>query len=233
MNQAGQHPLGAFEQRLLGELRQVVAEITRVPDLPDQSAAAPPRRRDALRLALIGGAAAAIAIAVVSALSLGGGAESKAWAVNRNADGTVTVEIDSLSDAAGLERKLNEAGVPALVQYLPPGKTCAGADVAASEEAGSHIAGVSGRVTHGEGHSTGGHESDRGGAIAIRAQDDGGVAFTVAPAAHPGETLVIRSQGLARGAAPAGHSQGSLPAGTISVSHVEGVARPCKVADSP
>jgi hypothetical protein len=57
------------------------------------------------------------------------------------------------------------------------------------------------------------------------------VAFTVAPAAHPGETLVIRSQGLPPGAAPAGHFQASLRAGTISVFHVKGVARACKVAD--
>jgi hypothetical protein len=46
--------------------------------------------------------------------------------VDRNPDGTVTVRIDSLSDAAGLQQQLNDAGVPALVQYLPPGKTCGG-----------------------------------------------------------------------------------------------------------
>jgi hypothetical protein len=44
--------------------------------------------------------------------------------VNRNDDGTVTVEISSLSDAAGLESKLRDASIRAVVQYLPPGKAC-------------------------------------------------------------------------------------------------------------
>jgi hypothetical protein len=44
--------------------------------------------------------------------------------VTRNADGTVTVEIDSLTDAAGLQARLQEAGVDAVVEYLPAGKAC-------------------------------------------------------------------------------------------------------------
>jgi hypothetical protein len=126
MNRVSQRPLGGFEQRLLRELRQVVADGPRHSPEPERPAAARKLFGRRLPLALAGGAAAAIAIAIVGALSLGGREPSKAWAVDRNPNGTVTVRIDSLSDAAGLQRKLNDAGVPALVQYLPPGKTCAG-----------------------------------------------------------------------------------------------------------
>ncbi len=47
-----------------------------------------------------------------------------AYAVTKNADGSVTVEIDSLTDAAGLRAKLQAAGVNAVVEYLPAGKMC-------------------------------------------------------------------------------------------------------------
>jgi hypothetical protein len=129
MNRASQPPLGGFEQRLLRELRQVIAEGPRLPPEPERPAAARKPFGRRLPLALAGGAAGAIAIALAGALLLGGGQPSKAWAVDRNPNGTVTVRIDSLSDAAGLQRKLNEAGVPALVQYLPRGKTCAGGEL--------------------------------------------------------------------------------------------------------
>jgi hypothetical protein len=123
MNQPTQDPLGGFEQRLLRELRLVVVTNPRVSPGLQRTATSGRFARVRLPLAMAGGAAA-VAIAIASALP-GGGAPSKAWAVDRNPDGTVTVRIDSLADAAGLERKLNEAGVPALVQYLPPGKSCA------------------------------------------------------------------------------------------------------------
>jgi hypothetical protein len=66
------------------------------------------------------------ALAVMAGLPLvdvGNGAAA-AYAVTANEDGTVSVEINSLRDAEGLERRLREAGVPAVVQYLPPGKAC-------------------------------------------------------------------------------------------------------------
>jgi hypothetical protein len=64
---------------------------------------------------------AAAATAGVFFLSTG---TQAAYAVTKNADGTVTVEIDSLSDAAGLQAKLQAAGVNAVVEYLPAGKMC-------------------------------------------------------------------------------------------------------------
>jgi hypothetical protein len=80
--------------------------------------------RSPRRLALAGAGAALVAVAAVAAVQFVGGGAAPAYAVNKNDDGTVTVEISSLSDAAGLERKLRDAGIPAVVQYLPPGKAC-------------------------------------------------------------------------------------------------------------
>jgi hypothetical protein len=54
----------------------------------------------------------------------GGSALHAAFAVEQNPDGTVTVEIRSIEDAAGLERQLEDTGIPASVHYLPPGKLC-------------------------------------------------------------------------------------------------------------
>jgi hypothetical protein len=259
MNEPTQHPLGGFEQRLLRELREVVAENPHLSPAGRGLNAGPSRVGRGLRIALAAGAAAAAAIAVVSALSIGGGSGTKAWAVSRNPDGTVTVEIKSLADAAGLQRKLNEAGVRSLVQYLPPGKTCAGGELspppgAVTETNGDPSAAPppAGAQGHEYGFSTGGrHGDDAGpvtqsagtppsgdhpsvsGSLGIRTSTDGAVEFTVGPAAHRDETLVIRNQGVAPGEAPAGHTQGTVGADAISVSHVQGEATPCKVVDSP
>jgi hypothetical protein len=103
-----------FEERLLVELRTIVAEapVTRG------------RRRTVPRFALAGGLAAVLALtAVVGVVFLSAGAQA-AYAVSTNADGSVTVEIDSLSDAAGLQEKLRAVGVSAVVEYLPAGKAC-------------------------------------------------------------------------------------------------------------
>ena len=108
-----------FETRLLRELQRLVAER------PDPAAAsAHPRRPVRRRLALAAaGAAVAGAAAVLLASDLGGG-PSPAYAVEQQSNGVVTVEINSLRDAAGLERKLNDAGVRAKVDYLEPGTMC-------------------------------------------------------------------------------------------------------------
>jgi len=41
-------------------------------------------------------------------------------AVTKNGDGTVSVEINALHDAEGLERNLHQGDIPAVVRYLPP-----------------------------------------------------------------------------------------------------------------
>jgi hypothetical protein len=104
-----------FEERLLVELRSVVA------------AAPVDRGRRGLLparwLALGGGLAAVLAAAIAGAFFFSTGTQA-AYAVTTNADGSVTVEIDSLTDAAGLQAKLQAAGVSAVVEYLPLGKMC-------------------------------------------------------------------------------------------------------------
>jgi hypothetical protein len=107
-----------FEERLLRELRSLVAARP-----VDRGERRPLWR--GRRVVLAGGLAAVLAVAAAGAgvFFLSAGTQA-AYAVTRNADGTVTVEIDSLSDAAGLEAKLGAAGVNAVVQYLPVGKAC-------------------------------------------------------------------------------------------------------------
>jgi hypothetical protein len=244
MNQPTQSPLGGFEQRLLRELRQVVlVSPWGSPGLqrPPASGRLP---RVRLPLALAGGAAAALAIAVAGGLP-GGGEPSKAWAVDRNPNGTVTVRIDSLSDAAGLERKLNEAGVPALVQYLPPGKTCAdgaprppaGAVTQSSgdpsapvtapagggeygvQEDGLHEGDKAGMVTETKGQPPSGSVPGGAAMLGVKDLSDGGIEFTVDANPHSTRTLVIRNQNLAPGQAPVGEpspppEQGSAVGGS-------------------
>jgi hypothetical protein len=242
MNATQQSP-GGFEERLLAELRRVVAEG------PGPAAAQPsPARPTPLwrrrPLAVAGGLAAIAAAATIAGLSLGGH-RSAAWAVTSNANGTVTVKISSLSDAAGLERKLAAAGVPALVQYLPAGKACAGAQ--GSGAASSPPADRHGTVTDERGLSEAPPgASDRGldqagapaaggpngapvqaaGQMGMRTDQDGGVEFTIDPSASRGQTLVITSQTL--------HAAGpSVDGAALRVEYVKGKARPCKVVDAP
>jgi len=106
-------PLTEFELRLLAELREVVAE---------QAEAASPRRPRRGRLVL---AAAAAGVALAAGLALiPGGTASPAYAVEKAADGLVTVTIHRLDDAAGLENQLRANGVRAEVVYTPAGKYC-------------------------------------------------------------------------------------------------------------
>jgi len=106
-----------FEERLLRELRSLVAALP-----VDRG-----QRRllwRSRRLVLVGGLAAVLAAAVSAGVFFLSAGTQAAYAVTKNADGTVTVEIDSLSDSAGLQAKLRAAGVNAVVQYLAVGKIC-------------------------------------------------------------------------------------------------------------
>jgi hypothetical protein len=124
----------SFEERLLAELRAVVEERAAMP--VDAGVERNPRyateslhgrvsggRRLAPRL-VFGGAAVAAVAAGVLAVSSGTGDTSSAFAVEPQGDGEVRVEISSLSDAAGLEKALGEAGIKADVNYLAAGMTC-------------------------------------------------------------------------------------------------------------
>lgn len=149
-----------FEDRLLAELRQVVA--TR----PEPAAVSPPRRAPRPRL-LAGAATATAAAAAVVAVAASGGGASPAYAVDRQADGSVTVTISSLRDADGLERKLRAAGVPAVVDYTPEGKMCRS---------------PRGKLTR-DGKLT----------IGASVRDDGPASFTVPRDLGAGRTLVIQA----------------------------------------
>jgi hypothetical protein len=241
-------PPGRFEERLLAELRRVVEEGA-IPAGAEPLAAQRPelpwRRR---RLVLAGGLAAAAAVASVAGLALNGG-DNAAWAVTSNGDGTVTVKINSLRDADGLERKLTAAGVPALVQYLPAGKACGvpvGEADPETEDPGAPPAPAGGRgaaagerglseAPSGAGDfgleqagapATGGQDVEV--QTGMRVAEDGGVEFTIEPPASRAQTLMITSQTLpAVGGA-------TVDGAALSVEYRQGgEARPCRVVDAP
>ena len=106
-----------FEERLLHELRNMV-----VAQPVDRGQRRPFWRGP--RLVLAGGLTAVLAAAAIAGVLLLSAGTQAAYAVIRNANGTVTVEVDSITDAAGLQAKLRAAGVNAVVTYLPEGKAC-------------------------------------------------------------------------------------------------------------
>jgi hypothetical protein len=240
MNATQQSP-GRFEERLLAELRRVVAEGPSPAGAEASAARRPARPWRRRPLALAGGLAAVAAVGGVAGVALNGD-DDAAWAVTPNADGTVTVKIDSLSDADGLERKLAAAGVPALVQFLPAGKACA--DARGTGGPFPPPAAGKGAVTEERGLSeaprgAGDRGLDRAGAppaggrqgakvqTGMRMDEDGGVEFTIDPPASRGRTLVITTQTLPAAAGV------TLDGAALSVEYVKGKARPCKVVDAP
>ncbi|MFD1932870.1 MULTISPECIES: hypothetical protein [Nonomuraea] len=101
-----------FEEHLLMELKaEIVARGER-------------RRRNGRRL-VAGAAVAGLAAAAAIALPLLTGSETRAYAVTRNADGTIRVKINEFREADKLEKDLQAMGVDAEVDYVKPGKRCA------------------------------------------------------------------------------------------------------------
>jgi hypothetical protein len=129
-----QDPRNDFEERLLARLKAVVAERGAAEAGADAGAEAPgaspgaasrgPWRRRSLRLGLAAAAAVVIAIAVV-VVSSGGGSTSRAYAVEPLDGGGVAIKIYSLAeDPEGLEEALEEAGIPAHIEWLAAQTTC-------------------------------------------------------------------------------------------------------------
>jgi hypothetical protein len=121
-----QTPDGGFEERLLAELKAVVADRAAAAarmEAEDHAAAKPAWRRLGPRLALGAGIALA-AVAAALVVSAGGDNPSKAFAVVPREGGGVTIKIYSLEDASGLESALAEAGIRSQVTWLPVGKVC-------------------------------------------------------------------------------------------------------------
>ena len=116
-------PEGDFEQRLLDELKAVVAERGDAQATATDGATPRPAWRRAPRLAL--GAVAALAVAVaVLVFSSGGGNTPRAFAVEPQEGGGVTIKIYSLEDASGLEAALEEAGIRSQVTWLAAEMVC-------------------------------------------------------------------------------------------------------------
>ncbi len=113
-------PPNRFEDRLLEELRQVVDE---------RPVSGQPRRKPGRTRWALAGAACALTIAAAAIVASSGEVTPNAYAVQKQPDGTVAVSIKSLSDAGGLEEKLRQAGVPAVVHYLPGDQSACGVAV--------------------------------------------------------------------------------------------------------
>ena len=113
-----------FEERLLDRLKAVVAERDAAAAGPEASPGSTgPRPGHRARLAFAGAAALVVAAAIL-VLNSGGDNTSKAFAVEPQEGGGVTIRIYSLEDTEGLERALESAGIPAQVNWLPAGTTC-------------------------------------------------------------------------------------------------------------
>jgi hypothetical protein len=174
-----QRGLHGFEQRLLDELTGMIVRERPGPASPRATQAR--TRRAGLgrsrRLTLAGGIAVVSALALAAELPFVDGGSGPtgvgpraAYAVTANVDGTVTVDINALRDAKGLERKLRQAGIPAVVQYLPPGNAC-------SEEAFTLVT------------------PDKSGAGAIKTREDGSLRFEIDKSSlQPNQTLFIYTQ---------------------------------------
>jgi hypothetical protein len=204
-----------FESRLLTELRQVAAENP-------APQARTSRRRPYGRFAAAGTGVAAV-IAAVAIFASSGGNTPSAYAVETQANGMVTVDIKSLKDAEGLEQKLNEAGVPAEVNYTPIEGDCVPAIGAAPEggqlnsvekEDGGPSLETAGAPPKGEagkpGWSSGMASKGPDGVLVKTRSDEDGTTFSIDPGTlNKGEKVFITtSTGPGVSPAPDGEQMG-------------------------
>jgi hypothetical protein len=101
--------------------RKLLASITA--EQPGPSAVRP-RRRPTQRLALGLAGAGLLAVGIVVGPSLLKESGTPSYAVTKESDGVVYVQIRDFRDKAGLAKRLKELNVPATVDYAPPGKWC-------------------------------------------------------------------------------------------------------------
>jgi hypothetical protein len=122
MGTPNQQQLGAFEENLLAQLKNVVANraVDSAAPMTGRSA-----RRPRRRLVLAGGAVVAVAaVAAIAGPSVLGLHTSAAYAVERDPDGSIRVSIYDYRDPKGLQQRIEAFGVKAAVDYLPAGMTC-------------------------------------------------------------------------------------------------------------
>lgn len=195
--------LTGFEARLLTELRVEVQRRAEFDEIVAPALAPNPWRRRALVLGSAAAVAAAVAI-VVPAVTGGPGA-SKAYAVTRDDDGTVTVTVYRFDDAAGLQSQLKAKGVNAVVDYTPAGKTCKMPRYTPVQAGGWGIQGSS--------------------------QHGGTTSFTVRPSDYTGHTLVITNSDLAPTQVPGG-SGTEAAASSVQIGVADGPVAPCELVDA-
>ncbi|MFI6325364.1 hypothetical protein ACIBG8_48150 [Nonomuraea sp. NPDC050556] len=106
-----------FEDRLLSALKEDI-----MAPAPAPVALEPVRR--SRRVVGLAAAVTGVAAATTVVALLYGGANTPAFAVTKGGDGTIEVQINSLTDASGLAAALREKGVDAVVDYVPAGQTC-------------------------------------------------------------------------------------------------------------
>ncbi len=112
-----------FEERLLGELKAVVAQRGTEQEVSAESTGHSHARQRAPRLAI--GAVAVLAVgAALLIVNSGGDHTTRAFAVEPQDGGGVAIKIYSPEDSAGLEAALGEAGIRSQVTWLPAGMTC-------------------------------------------------------------------------------------------------------------
>ncbi|MEV4379308.1 hypothetical protein [Streptosporangium sp. NPDC049644] len=112
---------GNFEERLLSALKE---EITTRRAEENMTVRTPVRHVPNRRFLGLSAAVAGVAAATTGTLILFGGAGTPAYAVDRGADGSVEVRINEFRDPGELQAELADAGVRAVVDYLPDGQTC-------------------------------------------------------------------------------------------------------------
>ncbi|TMR97602.1 hypothetical protein [Nonomuraea basaltis] len=152
-----------FEERLLSALKE---EITTRTAEDKMTTVTPVQRGSRRRFAGLSAAVAGVAAAATAVVVMTGIAGGPAYAVTKAADGGVSVQISSFTDPEGLESELADAGVKAVVDYLPFGQTC-------KEPRGRH-GGASGQFTTSIG------------------KDGDGISFKIEKGQVPaGETLVL------------------------------------------
>jgi hypothetical protein len=119
------HP-ARFTERLLEELLPLVGSQRQQSMPPPRSRAALEvvRRRPARRLAVLGCALLLAIGGAVATLALWPQRLAGAYAVEPQADGSVVVTVNDLSDPAGLQALLTADRVPATVLVVRPGVAC-------------------------------------------------------------------------------------------------------------
>lgn len=122
MNENREHE-SRFEEKLLDELKTVVAQRAAEQEPAAEGRAASFGRRTGPRLAF-GATAVCAAAAAMLVFSSGSSDTSKAFAVEAQDGGGVTISVYSAEDAGGLEGALAEAGIRSEVSWLPAGMTC-------------------------------------------------------------------------------------------------------------